>query len=102
MVGNLFDIFSGEKVAFVADTAVSLGIIARVPGAGNALSIDFDVTSLAETAAAEPILMPAADRADERGAALVDTVVDLVISALAAGSIDGVVPERADAGLLLC
>lgn len=101
LVRNLLDLLSTEEKSLVADAAVSLVVIARVPGASAADSIDFDVPSLAKTAAAEPKFIEAANWRHEEWAALVDSVVDLMVGALAAGSVDGVVAEGADAGLLL-
>jgi hypothetical protein len=71
-----------------------------VCGASNADSVDFDVPTLAKTAASEPILIEPTDGADERGTGLVDSVVDLISAALAAVSVDEVVSEGANAGLL--
>lgn len=75
-------------------------IVGGVLRAGIADSVDFDEASLAKTAAAEPILIDAADGTNEGCTGLVNSVVNVVFWALAAVSIDEVVSERADASLL--
>jgi len=96
----LLDLLSDEKVAVVADAAVGDGVVGGVFGTGVADPIDFDEAVAAKAAASKPILIEAADWGHEGSAGLVGCAVDLVAVALAAGPVDQVVPEGADAGLL--
>lgn len=68
--------------------------------AGVADAVDPNKSSLAKTAAAEPILVESADRRNEFITDLVCSVVDLVVGALTAVSVNEVVSEFADTGLL--
>lgn len=69
-------------------------------GTGGALTIDTVESQLAETAALEPVLVEPADRGDNGGAGLLHAVIDLLVGASSAGSVDEVESEIADTGLL--
>lgn len=96
----MLDFLSSKVEAFIADAAVSGGVVGGVLGACIADSVDFDEPSLAKTAASEPILIEPTNRRHENLATLVGSVVDFIFSALGAASIDDVVAIFADAGLL--
>lgn len=78
LVGNLLDLLSREEEAFIADATVGSPVVGGVLRAGIADPVDFYEASLAKTAAAEPILIDAADGTNERCTGLIYGVVNLL------------------------
>lgn len=96
----MLDLFSHEVVSFITDAAVSMKVVGGVLGTAVADSVDSDEPPLAKTAASEPILVEPTLWRHKRSASLVGSAIDLIVSTLAADSVDEVVPESTHAGLL--
>lgn len=97
LVGLLLDLLPNEVVALVADAGVEVPVVGGVLGALHAGSVDPDVAVLAEAAALVEILVEAAGGPDDGAAGLRVAAVDLAVGTGAAGSVDEVVPEGANA-----
>jgi len=96
----LFDLLTNEEISFFANTTISYCVIGRVLWTGITNSVDLYEAPLAKAAAPEPILIEPANWRHEDGATLVSSVVDLIAIALAAVSVDKVVPKKANTCLL--
>ena len=101
LVRNLLHLLANEVISSIGDAAVRIKVIGRVLWTHSTDSLDLYVLILAEAAAAEPKLVEAAEWTHESGARLVGSVVDIVVRALAAVSVDKIEAKGADAGLLL-
>jgi hypothetical protein len=100
LVGQLEDLLTDEVVSGVADTGIKDGVVAGVLGTAGALAVDAEETGPAEAAALIPVLIEAAVGLHDGIAGLGAAVVDLVVGAAAAASLDDVEAEVAEAGLL--
>ena len=92
------NLLSHEVVSPGADTGVEVPIIVGVFWALDTLSFDSHVSQLAEAAALVPILVEIAHGHDDGVTGLGIAVVDSVVGAAIAGSVENVVSQIADAG----
>jgi len=100
LVRYLLNLFSNKVISLITNTAIRDSIIRRMLGTVIANSVDSHKSSLAKTAAAEPILIESAERSNEFGASLSIRVINLVAGTLRAGSVDKIISKFANAGLL--
>jgi len=96
----LLNLFSNKVISLITNTAIRDSIIRRMLGTVIANSVDSYKSSLAKTAAAEPILIESAERSNEFGASLSIRVINLVAGTLRAGSVDKIISKFANASLL--
>lgn len=88
LVGDLLDLLAHEVVPLVAHAAVCIYVVGGMVGAGIADSVYSHESSLAEAAAAEPILVEATLRWDQGTAGLGNRAVDFIARTLSAAAID--------------
>ena len=88
MVGDLLDLLAHEVVSLVTHAAIRIYVVGGMLGTGIADSVYSHESSLAEAAAAEPILVEATIGWDQGTTSLGNRAVDFIACALSAGAID--------------
>ena len=93
LVGKLQNLLSHKVVALIANAGIQVPIVGGVLGAFDAFASDSNVVMLAEAAALIIVLIEATSGVNNKGAGLSLSIVDFVVFAPSAGSIDQVVPK---------
>ena len=88
LVGDLLDLLAHEVVSLVTHAAIRIYVVGGMLGTGIADSVYSHESSLAEAAAAEPILVEATLGWDQDTTGLGNRAVDFIACALSAGAID--------------
>lgn len=93
-------LLSNKVVASVTDTSIQVPVVGRELRALNAFSSNSNVSTLAEAAALIKVFVIITSGVDNRIARLSLSIIDLVIFASSANSINQIVSEVAHASLL--
>jgi hypothetical protein len=100
LVGSLQYLLSNKVVARVTKTGIQSPVVGRELRALDTLASNSNVSNLAEAAALIKVFVVITGRVDNRRARLGLAIIDLVIFASSANSIDQIVTEVAHASLL--